>query len=142
MENATSFSRIGRRRGFMLMEAMVAIAIFAIAVVGLARTLNSTAKFATEARLAGEVTRKMESLLEEAMHMPVMEPGQWPLEADESGLAFLTVIGEAEVVNQDGTLLDGVFKIEITAERRRSGRAPDVWKINTLAYPPLYGSTR
>lgn len=136
-----AFSR-APRHGFMLMEAMVAIAIFAVAVVGLARVLNSTAKFAAEARAAGEVTRKMESLLEEAMHMPAMEPGQWPVEADERGLAFLTVIEEAEVTNQDGIVLEGVFKIEITAERRRPGRGPDVWKINTLAYPPLYGTSR
>lgn len=144
MESAVRIGSLARqRRGALLIEAMLAVAIFALAVIPLSRGLNSSAQRATEARHASQVTRVMENLLQEAMHMVEMEEGEWFLIDPERGLSFSTRIYEEEVLNQDGEVLDGIFTVEISAERQRGqGMEPDRWQIRALAYPPLYGAAR
>ena len=138
-----SGSVVRRQRGALLIEAMLAVAIFALAVIPLSRGLNSSAQRASEARHASQVTRVMENLLQEAMHMVEMEEGEWFLMDPERGLSFATRIFEEEVLNQDGEVLEGMFTIEISAERQRGqGMEPDRWQIRALAYPPLYGTAR
>ncbi|MFM7180042.1 MAG: hypothetical protein ACKO2G_01045, partial [Verrucomicrobiales bacterium] len=58
----------GRPRGAALLEALLALAVFAIAVVGLAKSLNAASIYAREARIISTVTRSMENALEEAIH--------------------------------------------------------------------------
>ena len=129
-------------RGVVLIESLVALAIFAIAVVGLAKSLNAAVKSAQEARIVSQVTRSMENALEEALHRPVVEPGEWTADPDPDGLVVTTIIREAEIENGDGQLLSGLFEIEVTGVLPRSRQDEQVWQLRTLCYPPLYATSR
>lgn len=142
--NAMAHSRrpIHGAGGVVLLEALIALAIFAIAVIGLAKSLNSAVKNAQEARLVSQVTRSMENALEEALHRPVIEPGEWTGDPDPDGLVVTTIIREAEIENGDGQLLSGLFEIEVTGVLPRGHRDEQSWQLRTLCYPPLYATSR
>lgn len=137
--------RVPARRacGAALLEALLALAVFAIAVVGLAKSLNAASVYAREARVISTVTRSMENALEEALHRPVIEPGEWTAEPDSSGLVVTTIISEVDIENQDGQLLNGMYQIRVIGllpgREREENR---LWELNTLCYPPLYAGTR
>lgn len=132
-----------RARGAALLEALLALAVFAIAVVGLAKSLKAASVYAREARVISMVTRSMENALEEALHRPVIEPGEWTSEPDANGLVVTTVIGEVEIENQDGQLLNGMYQIRVTGLLPGRDRAENrIWELQTLCYPPLYAGTR
>ena len=132
-----------RGRGAALLEALVALAVFAIAVVGLAKSLNAAAVYAREARTISTVTRSMENALEEAIHRPIIEPGEWTSDPDASGLIVTTRIAEVEIENQDGQLLNGMYEIIVTGLLPGRGREDNrLWELRTLCYPPLYAGSR
>ena len=132
-----------RAMGAALLEALLALAVFAIAVVGLAKSINAASVFAREARIISNVTRSMENALEEAIHRPVIEPGEWTSEPDGNGLIVTTRIAEVEIENQDGQMLNGMYEISVTGllpgREREENR---LWELRTLCYPPLYAGTR
>ena len=132
-----------RADGAALLEALLALAVFAIAVVGLAKALNAASVYAREARVISTVTRSMENALEEAIHRPVIEPGEWTSDPDSSGLIVTTRISEVEIENTDGQLLNGMYEISVTG--LLPGRDRDenrLWELRTLCYPPLYAGSR
>lgn len=129
--------------GAALLEALLALAVFAIAVVGLAKSINAASIFAREARTISTVTRSMENALEEAIHRPVIEPGEWTSEPDSSGLIVTTRISEVEIENQEGQTLNGMYEISVTGLLPGRERAENrLWELRTLCYPPLYAGTR
>jgi hypothetical protein len=132
-----------RARGAALLEALLALAVFAIAVVGLAKSLNAAALYAREARVVSTVTRSMENALEEAIHRPIIEPGEWTSEPDANGLIVTTRITEVEIENQAGQMLHGMYEVIVIG--LLPGRAREenrLWELRTLCYPPLYAGTR
>lgn len=132
------------RRAYLLLEALLALAIFALVVVGIARVLNRAVANARETRLAAAVVREMENLMEQTLHQPEMEPGLWEeqLAPEESGLpvpVYLeTEIIEAEMENQDGQPLGGLFEVTLRLEALDNREESKVWELRTLVYPPLY----
>lgn len=135
--------RARQPRGAALLEALLALAVFAIAVVGLAKSINAASIFAREARTISTVTRSMENALEEAIHRPVIEPGEWTSEPDSSGLIVTTRIAEVEIENQDGQMLNGMYEISVTGLLPGRDREENrLWELRTLCYPPLYAGTR
>ena len=134
--------RFRRTGGMVLLEAMLALAVFAIAVVGLARALNMAVLNSREARQISAVTRSMENALEEALHRPNFEPGEWTSEPDAIGLVVTTAVREAEMNNGDGQLLGGLYEVQITGVLPGRGKDEQVWQLRTLCFPPLYAGTR
>lgn len=136
--------RMARRaRGVALIEALLALAVFVIAVVGLAKSLNAASIFAREARVISTVTRSMENALEEAIHRPIIEPGEWTSDPDASGLIVTTRIAEVKIENQEGQILNGMYEIIVTGLLPGRDREENrLWELHTLCYPPLYAGTR
>ncbi len=132
----------------MLLEALVALAIFAIAVLGLAKALDMAVQNATEVRLAAAITREMENALEEMLHQPMMEPGEWTVERTPEDsllpmpLVITTRIAEAEFENEDGEPLEGLYEVEIIGVSVDRRQHEQKWELRTLCYPPLYAGAR
>ena len=130
--------------GAVLLEALVALAVFAIAVLGLAKAMDAAVQNASEARLAAAITREMENALEEMLHQPSMEPGEWTVERTPKDsllpepLIITTTITEAEQENDDGEPLDGIYEVLITGVTKDRRQREQKWELRTLCYPPLY----
>lgn len=121
MKNTIRHSRMNRRfaPGFLMLEALLAIGVFSIAVTGFAVALSRTADLAALAQREVAVVRLLESSLTEAMSYPDLAAGSWVTEIPEmadAGMTVETIIEELpEMTNEDGNILQNMFRISVVA---------------------------
>ncbi|MFU8893663.1 MAG: type II secretion system protein [Luteolibacter sp.] len=127
-----------RPRGFMLLEVLLALGIFSAAAVGFVVAIHRMADAADMAQREMRITRILESAMQEAISIPVMEEGVTTVNVIENGMEIDTRIEPIEdLENKDGQLLQEMFRIEITANWFESGE----WRkrsIETLRYGRMY----
>ncbi len=127
-----------RPRGFMLLEVLLALAVFSAAAVGFAVALHRMAYIAEMAQREMRITRILDSALHEALSWPEMEEGVTTTTVIETGMEIDTRIEIFEnLENQDGQLLQDMFRIEITANWFENGE----WQnrtVETLRYGRMY----
>lgn len=131
-------TRSSRSRGFLLLEVLLALGVFSAAAVGFAVALHRMAATAEMAQREMRVTRILDSALYEALSLPAMEEGVTTTTVVESGMEIDTKIEIVDdLENQDGALLQDMFRIEITANWFESG----TWQsrsVETLRYGRMY----
>jgi type II secretory pathway pseudopilin PulG len=131
------------RKGFLLMEVLLAFLVFGIAATGFAVALDRTADLAATAQRRLKMTRLLESALAEAMSYPVLEEGTTSVAVDEmsdQGLEIETTIELLEEMeNEDGQLLQEMYRIEVVARWFDSGEAreqmAETWRYSRLYQP-------
>jgi type II secretory pathway pseudopilin PulG len=126
-------------RGFLMMEVILAIGIFAIAATGFAVALARTSDAAALAQRRMQITRILDSALREAVSLPTLEEGTTTIALSEeiggAGVEVDTTIQILdELENQDGQLLQQMFRIEVAANWYENGE----WK-NEIAETWRYG---
>ncbi len=131
-------------RGFLLMEVVLAIGIFAIAATGFAVALAKTADAASLAQRRMQITRILDSALREALSLPVLEEGTTTLALrEEIGAAPVEIDTTIEILdqleNQDGQLLQQMFRIEVAANWYEDGvwnkETAETWRYGRLYQP-------
>lgn len=130
------------RRGFLLLEMVLALAVFGMAATGFTVALNRMAKVAALAQSEMKVTRFMESALDETLSLPVLEEGETEseIETGEGGtvINFLTTVELIEdLENEDGQILQGMYRIEVRATWFENGQNQER-KVETWRYGMLY----
>lgn len=140
-----SFQR-RRKRGFLMMEVVLAIGIFSIAATGFAMALARTADAAALAQRRMKITRILDSALREAVSLPssVLIEGTTTVALDEEiGGAAVEVDTTIEILseleNQDGQLLQQMFRIEVAANWYENGswmnETAETWRYGRLYQP-------
>jgi hypothetical protein len=143
MKSPQRHSRHHRRNasGFLLLEALLAIGVFAIAVTGFTMALSRTADLADRAQRELEVTRLLQSALAEAMSYPVLEEGTTSVaveEMKEQGMEIETTVELLpEMQNEDGQMLQEMYRIEVAA-RWYENAVPQEQLAETWRYSRLY----
>jgi type II secretory pathway pseudopilin PulG len=131
------------RKGFLLMEVLLAFLVFGIAATGFAVALNRTADLAATAQRKLKMTRLLESALAEAMSYPVLEEGTTAVAVDEmsdQGLEIETTVELLpEMENEDGQLLQEMYRIEVVARWFDNGQVreqmAETWRYSRLYQP-------
>lgn len=131
------------RKGFLLLEVLLALGVFGIAATGFAVALHKTADLAATAQRKLKMTRLLESALAEAMSYPVLEEGTTSVEVDEmidQGLEIETTIELLpEMENEDGQLLQEMYRIEVVARWFENGQSfeqmAETWRYSRLYQP-------
>jgi type II secretory pathway pseudopilin PulG len=130
----------GKPNGFLLMEVIVALGIFAMACTGLVVAFHRMAETATLAQTELKITRILESALTEQLSFPTLEEGttQIPIEGTDIELdVVVSPIDDLE--NQDGKVLQDMYRIEITANWFADGkwqsRSVETWRYNLMYQP-------
>lgn len=132
------------RRGFLMMEVVLAIGVFAIAATGFAVALARTSDAAALAQRRMKITRILDSALREAVSLPVLEEGVATVVLDEElGGASVEVDTTVEILdtleNQDGVLLQQMFRIEVAANWYENGvwnkEVAETWRYGRLYQP-------
>lgn len=127
------------RRGFVLLEVVLAIGVFAIAATGFVVALHKTDELAAMAQRELRIMRVLDSALKEAVSLPVLEEGRTTVELEETGMEIETLIEPMEMENQDGQLLQEMFRIKVTAFWRENGewqeRDAETWRYARLYQP-------
>jgi hypothetical protein len=125
------------------MEVLLALGVFGIAATGFAVALHQTADLAATAQRKLKMTRLLESALAEAMSYPVLEEGTTTVAVDEmseEGLEIDTTVELLpEMENEDGQLLQEMYRIEVVARWFDNGVAreqlAETWRYSRLYQP-------
>jgi hypothetical protein len=122
------------------MEVLLAFLVFGVAATGFAIALNRTADLATAAQRKLKMTRLLESALAEAMSYPVLEEGSTSVSVDEmsdEGLEITTIVELLpEMENEDGQLLQEMYRIEVVAtwfdNAVQQEQSAETWRYSRL----------
>ncbi|MBE2179543.1 MAG: prepilin-type N-terminal cleavage/methylation domain-containing protein [Chthoniobacterales bacterium] len=126
-----------RRGGFTLLEVLVALGMFTLAVGGLALALDRAFGASNMMRRDADIRQQLESLVDQAMVMPIEELQQ----GQESGPDALGVeyFMGAELTedfrNMDDEELDGLWRVTVRARWLEQGEKQE-WKETFLRYQP------
>lgn len=124
----------------MLMEAVLALLLFAIVGTALMTALNEVGRMAFEARRESVLTRLLDSELRRAMTVPNLEEGETVTPLDELGAEVIAVVKPMEEMeNQDGRILQQMFQIEVTAiwweDNEQKELTAETWRYGRLYQP-------
>ncbi len=126
-----------KRGGFTLLEVLVALGMFTLAVGGLALALDRAFGASNMMRRDADIRQQLESLVDQAMVMPIEELQQ----GQESGPDALGVeyFMGAELTedfrNMDDEELDGLWRVTVRARWLEQGEKQE-WKETFIRYQP------
>jgi len=128
------------RRGFLLLEVVLALGIFGMAATGFAVALNRMAKASDLAQRELRLTRVLESALDEAVSIPVLEENVTSKYLAEGDIQIQTeTILLEDLTNQDGQQLQEMYQIKVTASWLENGaeqnRSVETWRYGRMYQP-------
>lgn len=126
-----------KARGFTLLEVLIALGMFVLAVGGLALALDRAFSASIILRRDGEIRQQIESLIDQAMILPIDRLQQGiESETDALGVKYSTIAEPVEdLVNKEQETLGGIWKITVRAAWEEGGRDEE-WKEEFLRYQP------
>lgn len=131
-----SQQRERRSQGFLLLEVVLALALFSTIAVAMTAALNQMAVASRSSRAEGRVLRALESVLAEVAHQPEMKPGTRSFPINAEGVAAEATVEKAELETRDKALLDHMFRITVDAWLD-DGTGPFMKRhIETYVYAP------
>jgi type II secretory pathway pseudopilin PulG len=117
------------KRGFLLLEMVLAMAVFGIAVTGFVVALNKMSDVASLAQSELRITRILDSALDETLSLPNLEEGTTNTTVGETGIELDTTIERVEdLLNEGGQPLADIFRIKIDAKWYANG----AWQARTV----------
>lgn len=131
----------GRKSGFILLEQILALSVFAIIAVALATALNEIGRLATLARKEAVLARLLDSELRAAMTIPNLEELEETITLEELGVDITTIVTpmEEELQNEDGELLQQMWRIQVEASWWENNdweeRIVETWRYGRLYVP-------
>ena len=129
-----------RKSGFLLLEMVLALAVFGMAATGFTVALNRMAATASLAQSELRITRMIDSALDETISLPALEESADTIEIGETGVELETVIERMEdLLNEDGQQLQDMFRIRITARWTENAqsqeRSAETWRYGNMYQP-------
>lgn len=128
------------KKGFLLLEVVLALAVFAIACTGLTVAFHRMAGAASLAQSELRITRILDSALTEQLSLPTLEEGATQIPVEGTDIELDVVIEPIEdIENQDGELLQQMFHIKVIANWYENGawqeRSAETWRYNPMYQP-------
>jgi len=129
-----------KKRGFLLLEVVLALGVFAMACTGLTVAFHRMAGAASLAQSELRIMRILDSALTEQLSMPMIEEGVTQIPVEGTDVELDVVIEPIEdMENQDGEVLQQMFHIKITANWFENGawqeRSAETWRYNPMYQP-------
>jgi type II secretory pathway component PulJ len=128
-----------RRRGFLLMEVVLAMMIFAVMSVGFTRALSAMRRNSQLVSEQMQIAQVVDSALTEALTLSSLEEGETLSDVGENNMEVLTIVEPLELENEEGKILQQMFRITVTATWYKNGQQREVtaegWR-NLRLYKP------
>jgi prepilin-type N-terminal cleavage/methylation domain-containing protein len=132
-----------RNRGFLLLEMVLALAVFSIAATAFIVALNQMGKAASLAQAELKITRILDSALDETLSLPTLEEGETTATVGEAGNEIdikTTIKLMDDLQNEDGQPLNEMYDITVAARWYESGewkdRSVETWRNGRMYQPP------
>eukprot|EP00903_Cladosiphon_okamuranus_P004022 g4020.t1 len=110
---------LSRSPGFMLMEAILALAVFSIVITGIVSALNATASLVNTVRNERWIQKQQQNLLIEVLKMPkTLEEFQEEriIPLDSMGTQATVTAVPLQLENQDGDILEGIYEFQLSQD--------------------------
>lgn len=129
--------------GFTLMEVLLALFVFVVAVLGLVECINTMGLAAAETRLEQRVQTRLDSLLLEATRRhawsrQVDTAGEVETKTQEEGVTFRVKVAPVDLRTDDNAPLKGIYHVSVTARWSEDGRGQES-SAETWVWPYLFG---
>ena len=125
-----------KRRGFTLLETLLALIVFSMAVVALVEAVHQLGKQTLLRRREASVQERLRSLLLEQTRTPVPNPKE-EIKLKEGDTTYTIRRTKLELSDRDGQAVQGLFEIRVTAEWLE-GREVQQATAETWVWPPLF----
>lgn len=124
-----------QKKGFILLEVMVAVAIFMIAIVGIMYSIDAMIDTVTEIRMDRHIRFQLETYVRTLRSTTLLE-GTPVLEPSNDGVTYLATIEKSLFSNQYGAAITGLWHIKITATYKGPKGEARTKDYEVLAYQP------
>ena len=133
-------SRVQQRDGFVLLEQILALMVFAIVGVALVTALNEVGRLASQARKEAVLSRLLDSELRAAMSMPTLEEFEETISLEEMKVDMTTIVTPMEEMeNEEGRLLQQMWLVRVEAtwwqDNEWQERSAETWRYGRLYVP-------
>jgi prepilin-type N-terminal cleavage/methylation domain-containing protein len=130
-----------RKRGFLLLEMILALTVFSIAATGFAVALRRMAQAASMAQDQLKITRILDGAMDEVLSIPTLEEGKTNASVGETGIELNTTIKLIEdLKEEEGQLLSEIYLITIEARWYENGqwkdRVASTWRNGRMYQSP------
>ena len=134
------------RRGYVMMEIVIALGLFAAVAVSLVKALHMTSQTALTIQDEMRIERILRSAMTDALSNPNLEEGSETVdltEITEDEKSFFTgqietIVEPVELENEDGQLLQNMFRIEVIFYWQGEDGAWQQQSAETWRYANLY----
>lgn len=128
------------KRGLLLLEMVLALAVFGMAATGFVVALHRMSATASMAQSELRITRILDSALDETLSLPVLEEGITNSSVGETGIELDTTIELIEdMETEEGEILQEMYRIEIRARWYANGewrdRIVETWRYGRMYQP-------
>lgn len=106
--------------GYVLLEVIIALTVFAVAVAGLSSVLHSSLDSANALRRTAAIRRGMEALLIEAKQKPKREEMLLTTTDPALGMEYRSTLEEVKWTNRKGEPVSGLFILRVEARDTRA----------------------
>ncbi len=135
------------RRGFIMVEIMLALSLFGICAVALMKTLTLTTRMAVESQLDAQMMLRLQSKVTEISKLPDLTP--WKDRSpevttpDASGIWTESIVEEMkDIQNEDGQQVTQMYRIYVKALYHVAWKSePEMQDAEVWRYLPLYKAT-
>ena len=119
---SSASARRAGRGGYVLLEIIIALTVFAVSVAGLAAVLHSSLDSSNLLRRQASVRRGLESILVEAKAKPKREEMPMSFRDDGLGVEYRTELEELKWVNRRGLPVKGLYLLRAVATDLRASQ--------------------
>ncbi|MEI6537851.1 MAG: hypothetical protein WCN98_21085 [Verrucomicrobiaceae bacterium] len=112
----------GRADGYVLFEVILALTIFAIAVVGLATALNNTIESSATMNLDNSVRIGLRSFIEEIRRKPLADMSATTID-EQLGATYSSTVETINIRGGDGTVLTDLYTLHAKAAYGEGNKA-------------------
>ena len=119
---SSSSARRAGRAGFVLMEIIIALTVFAVTIAGLASILHSSLDSSNLLRRQAAVRRGLESILVEAKAKPKREEMPITYRDEGLGIEFRSELEELKWINRRGLPVKGLYILRAVATDFRAAK--------------------
>lgn len=128
-------NRRRKHSAFTLLETLLALMIFSMAVVALVEAVQQLGNSALFQRREIGVQERMRSLLTERTRLPLPKEEETKIQEDD--VTYTVSHQLLELQNKDGMGLQDLYEVRVTADWME-GRQRQQATVETWLYPPLF----
>lgn len=125
-----------RRGGFVLLEIVMALGLFALVAVGMTTALDQISQTSKLARQEAQLLRAMDSALAQVTHLPEFKKNRYDFPKSADGIDAAATVERAELYTQDKAQVDHVYRVRVEAWLKDGSQEVLRRGIETYVYSP------